>query len=108
MKAIFVQTGDAIDYTPTVDVAAGEVIVLGDLVGVAKQPIKANQLGSLAVSGVFDFEKASGAISVGALVYWDDDDDRVATTVASGNKLLGKAVRAAAAADATVRVRLSQ
>lgn len=107
VQAVFVHEGCSIDYTPAADVAAGDVIVQGDLVGVAKQPIKANQLGSLAISGVFDFAKATGAISVGALVYWDDTAN-VATTVATGNKLVGKAVRAAASADTTVRVKLSQ
>jgi predicted RecA/RadA family phage recombinase len=46
-------------------------------------------------------------LPVGTIVYWDDAAN-VATNVAAGNKQLGKVVRAAAAADATVRVRLSQ
>ena len=42
MKARYVQRGDAIDYTPMEDVAAGDVVVLsGKLVGVAKLDIKA-------------------------------------------------------------------
>ena len=48
----FVHDGDAIDYTPTADVAAGAVVVQGELVGVAKLAITANKLGSLAVKGV--------------------------------------------------------
>lgn len=107
-QATFVQDGECIDYTPVADVAAGDVVVQGDLVGVAKRDIPANTVGSLAVGGVFDFAKlAALALAVGTLVYWDDAAD-VATNVAAGNKLLGKVVRAAAAADATVRVRLSQ
>lgn len=108
--ATFIQDGDSLDYTPGADVAAGAVVVQGDLVGVAKRPIPANTLGSLAVSGVFDFPKATGAstaIGAGVNVYWNSGT-QVATTTASGNKLLGKTVRAAADADALVRVRLSQ
>ena len=108
--ATFIQDGDSLDYTPGADVAAGAVVVQGDLVGVAKRPIPANTLGSLAVSGVFDFPKATGAstaIGAGVNVYWNAGT-QVATTTASGNKLLGKTVRAAADADALVRVRLSQ
>jgi len=41
-------------------VAAGEVVVQGDLVSVAKQPIVASRFGALAVQGVFDFAKATG------------------------------------------------
>lgn len=109
-QAVFVHEGASIDYTPGADVAAGDVVVQGDLVGVAKLDIKAGRLGALAVEGVFDFAKATGvgtAIAVGALVYWNDAANQ-ATTVAAGNKQLGKSVRAAGDNDATVRVRLDQ
>ena len=36
--AQFIHDGDSIDYTPTIaDVATGDVIVQGDLVGIAKR-----------------------------------------------------------------------
>ena len=41
-QATFVQDGCAVDYTPGVAVAAGAVVVQGDLVGIAKRPIAAN------------------------------------------------------------------
>ncbi len=104
--------GQSIDYTPTAAVAAGDVIVQGDLVGVAKVDIPANSLGALAVSGVFDAAKEGGAgvtFAAGDKVYWDDTNDvAVATDGAGANKLMGKAALAAADADTTVRVRLSQ
>jgi len=102
-QAVFVHDGAAIDYTPTAD-------VLGDLVGVAKQPIPANTPGALAVEGVFDFAKATGAgtaLAVGAVVYWNDTTN-VVTTSSSGNKQVGKVVKAATDSDATARVRMSQ
>ena len=111
-QAVFMQAGDAIDYTPASDVAPGEVIVQGDLVAIAKQEIKAGTLGALAVTGVFDVAKASGAavtFSAGEAAYWDDAAKLAVTTDGAGtNKLLGKATAAAADEDATVRVRLSQ
>ena len=110
MTAVYVQDGDSIDYAPSADVAAGAVVVQGDLIGIAKRPIAANQLGALAVSGVFDITKATGtstAINAGANIYWNATT-QVATTTASGNKLLGKTIKAATDADATVRVRLMQ
>lgn len=109
-QAVFVQDGECIDYTPVADVAAGDVVVQGDLVGVAKLDIKANKLGALAVVGVFDFAKATGggsALAAGTTVYWDDAAN-VATSTSAGNKQIGKVVKAAADGDATVRVRLSQ
>jgi predicted RecA/RadA family phage recombinase len=106
----FVHDGNSIDYTPSSDVALGSVVVQGDLVGVANRLLPANTLGSLCVRGVFDFPKASGAgtaIAAGASLYWDAAN-KVATASASGNKLIGKAIQAAADGDATVRVRMSQ
>ena len=101
--ATYIQDGDAVDYSPGADVAAGAVVVQGDLVGVAKTPIAAGTLGSLATRGMFDFPKAGGgAIAAGAVLYWDATNG-VATTTASGNKRIGKAVAGAAAADTTVR-----
>lgn len=108
----FVQEGASIDHTPEPEsaVAAGDVVVQGDLVGVAKVPIAAEKLGALAVQGVFDFPKGTGsasAIAAGKKVYWDEDSE-VATEAAAGNTYLGKTILAATADDDTVRVRMSQ
>ena len=109
-QATFVHEGSTVDYTPAADVAAGEVVVQGDLVGVAKQPIAAGRLGALAVQGVFDFPKATGAgtaITAGTQLYWDAANQQ-ATATATGNKLIGKAVADAVDDDTKVRTRLSQ
>jgi len=107
-QATYVHGGCAVDYTPGTAVAAGDVVVQGDLVGVVKRPIAANELGAVEVAGVFDFAKNTGvAYSIGTILYWDDTNN-VVTTTATGNKQIGKSVRAAASADMTVRVRLSQ
>ena len=59
MDAKFIQRGDSIDFRPERDVAAGEVVTLsGKLVGIAKLDIKAGELGSLSLTGVFDMPKA--------------------------------------------------
>jgi predicted RecA/RadA family phage recombinase len=102
-KAQFIHDGEVIDYTPTADVAAGNVVVLGDLVGVTKRDIKANTLGGLATVGVFDFTKASAeVITAGSTLYWNEEDQE-ATATEGTNKLLGKAVAAAGAGTAVVR-----
>lgn len=110
--ARFVHEGKSIDYTPSSAVTAGDVVVQGDLVGVAKLDIAANALGALAVTGVFDFPKAAGTdkgIAVGTTVYWKADPGVAqADSESSTNKLIGKVVKTAADADTTVRVRLSQ
>lgn len=110
--ATFIQDGAAIDHTPGSAVAAGDVVVQGDLIGIAKRPIAANELGALSIEGIFDFPKATGvgtAIAVGAIVYWDVADSEAKEDSETGaNKQLGKVVAAAGDNDATVRVRLGQ
>lgn len=97
------QHGHTLDYTPSSAVAAGDVVVLNDLVTVAPVAIPANKLGAVAVEGVWTLPKASGAIGQGAIVYWDATAGNI-TTTASTNKRAGKAAYAAASADTTVRV----
>jgi len=106
-QADFVHDGEAIDYTPGSDVAAGQVVVQGDLVGVAKRDIPANKPGALSVEGVFDVAKQPGLpFAAGDLVFWDAAN-LYAVATSTGNKLLGKAVRAALDSAATVRARLT-
>ncbi len=110
MAARYIQDDDSVDYTPGTAVTAGDVVVQGDLVGVAKIDIAANKLGALAVEGIFDFPKSTAggsAIAAGTTVYWSAGAQQ-ATATSAGNKLLGKTTKAAADADATVRVRLFQ
>jgi predicted RecA/RadA family phage recombinase len=112
MPATFIHDGSSIDYTPGSNLSVGDVVVQGSLVGVAKTDIAANTLGALAIDGVFDFPKAAGeglTFAAGALVYWDVADGEATDDADSGtNKLIGKAVGAAADGDSSVRVRMSQ
>lgn len=108
MQAEFIQDGSAVDHTPSVDVAAGTIVIIGDLVGITKRDIKADTLGAIAVEGIFDVPKDPAqavAFTAGQKVYVDSNGEPL--TTATGNKYLGKAVTAAAAGDDLVRVRLS-
>ena len=109
MMAQFIHDGDAIDYTPASDVSAGDVVVQGELVGIAKRDIKAGELGALAMVGVFDFPKATGggtAIAIGTKLFWDEAA-REATPDSGGgaNQRIGKSIAAATDDDETVRIR---
>jgi len=105
---ISVAEGDYVDYTPGADVGAGQVVVQADLLGVTTRAISANTKGALAVAGIFKFPCANDeAIPAGTKVYWDATNE-VATATATDNTYIGKAVAAAAQADTTVLVRLSQ
>jgi hypothetical protein len=90
------------------------VVVQGTLVGIARMPIAANILGSLAVRGLFDVVKAAVAFTAGAAVYWDADGDPVggtagtgaATTTRTGNTFMGFALAVAGETAGTVRTAL--
>lgn len=107
MNARFVQTGNSIDYTPVSDVAAGAVVFVGNICGVPHADIAAGETGALGVEGVFDFvKKTDDVIAAGAVVYWNDTTF-ASDTDSGSDKVIGVAVKAAAAADSTVRVRIN-
>lgn len=106
MSAIFYQLGGAIDYTPATAVAAGDVVVIGSLVGVAKLDIPANTTGALALTGVYKVSKGTGAITAGTVLYWNKSSKQVVTS-GSDLPVFGIAVADAASGDATVLVRLN-
>jgi predicted RecA/RadA family phage recombinase len=105
---------EAVDYTPAAAVVSGQVIVQSSLVGIAKQPIAAGVLGSLAIAGVFDVDQKAEIIVAGKPVYWDADGDSVSGTAGAGavtatvadGVFMGFALQLTAATDSTVRVAL--
>ncbi len=113
----FRHEGARIDYTPTGAVDAGDVVVLGDIVGVATSDIAAGVKGALAISGVVRFPKATtsaSALGPGVKVYWNAGSE-IVTTTSGGNKVAGYTVPkegsptvAALATDATVDVALAR
>ena len=107
--ATFVHDGNSIDYTPSGNVASGDVIVQGDLIGIAKLDMTAGTLGALAVTGVFSFATDDFSDwSIGDKAYWSHLDLWVAPTDGGGAfKYLGKCVGLDTANERAL-VRLSQ
>lgn len=109
MTTKYVQPGETIDYTPTVDRASNDVVVLGILLGVVCADIPANTTGALAIEGVWDLPKKAGsAITAGAKLTWSVADTAFTTGAGTAGDTLGGAVAvaAAASADTVVRVKL--
>lgn len=105
-QATFIQDGDAIDYAAVnTSVEAGEVVIIGDLVAVAKYDIPSNTVGAVSLRGVYELAKPVEEISAGVKVYWDASEVN-ATTNAASNTLFGLAVADAALSNLTVRVLL--
>ncbi len=103
--ATFVHDGKSIDYTPVAAVAAGDVVVLGSVVLVAKLDIAAGRLGALAATGVYDVAKTAAlVVAAGDAVYWNATTAKATKTTT--DVYMGVAIAAAAAGDATVRVHL--
>ena len=92
----YVQPGDNLTLPAPYDVKAGDGVLVGNLFGVATAGAAAGEPVTIVRKGAYDLKKISAqAWAVGAKVYWNDTA-KECTTVASGNKLVGAAVNAAA------------
>ncbi len=94
----FVQNGNALDLTASAAYASGELVIEGEIVGVAVTDIASGEVGAVSVTGVYEFDKESAAtLAQGDKAYYDSstkklDDNTsnpcVGTVVAvSGNKV---------------------
>jgi len=110
MQARLVQRGHNIDYTPAANVAAGDIVVEGEFVGIAPVDIPAGTTGALATVGVFDVAKGDGvalAFAFGASVFYEKATKKLAAAAGAGIVALGKCVADSPAPATTVRVRLN-
>ena len=95
---------DTVYYTPTVAVAAGDVIVTADTTRIAHIPIAANILGALGASGGVYQVAGDAAIAADKKVYWVDASNKVSET-AGANKVFGVTVTACTGNTALCHVR---
>lgn len=112
--ADYVAEDCAVQYTTTPALAAGAVVMMNDLIGVANRPIAAGGTGSVDIDGIHSMPKASsGAINQGAIVYWNHVASQITTSADSGGqsptvyKRAGKAAATAADGSTSVRVILN-
>lgn len=62
MTTTFKQDGDIIQHTPSANVANGQVVKIGNLLGVALLAIPSGGTGPVKLTGVFAAPKVSGAV----------------------------------------------
>jgi len=99
------QEGKLIDVTLAADVASGELVIQGKMVGVAQKDGKAGEVIAIDTDGVFELPKVEDdTIAAGATVY--AKSDKTITTAASGNTKCGYATKAAGNGTAVVDVKL--
>lgn len=112
MATNYIQAGEVIDYTAGADISSGDVVAVGNLVGVAITDIANGDVGAVGIDGVWELPKVSAAvIGAGQTVNWDASagafDDNAATP-ASGDLTGGcVAVEAAGNGDTTVKVKIN-
>jgi predicted RecA/RadA family phage recombinase len=106
MATNYVQEGKTLNYTAGADITSGQFVLIGTIGAVAKTDIANGKTGAVHVCGVFSLPKASGAVTQGAKLYWDESESEV-TTTATDNTLIGVAAAAAASGDSNVHVLLN-
>jgi predicted RecA/RadA family phage recombinase len=103
----YTQPGNTLMLTAPYDVLSGGGALVGSIFGVSNYDVLTGEEGEFDVVGVFTLPKVNAqAWTQGALLYWDNTA-KLATTVASGNKLIGTAAVVAANPSATGSVRLN-
>lgn len=87
MTTTYVQPGEVIDWTNGTGsaVASGDVVAIGQILGVALVDIASTAVGSVQITGVFTVPKVSGAVILaGEALSWDVSvaafDDNAAVT----------------------------
>ena len=101
----FISTGDIVEVIAPANVASGDIVEVGKLVGIACTAALSGAKVNIQTSGVFTVKKVSAqSWTAGALVYVASGE---ATTTASTNTPLGHALAIAANPSATGVVRLS-
>lgn len=92
-----VQVGDVLDYANgETAISSGDVVAIGEMIGVAIADIAANETGAVAIKGVISVTKVgSQAWSVGDKIFWDKTNLRFTKTASSdADTLAGYAVEA--------------
>ncbi|WP_168565150.1 DUF2190 family protein [Crateriforma spongiae] len=106
--AIYVHEGVTIPIVTDVEIAAGDVVVLEKLVGVAKFGICAGARGSITLSGVFDVVKdPTTNIPAGTILYWSKISHHVIKNQYQ-HSMIGISVEDAPPSTPSVKVKLVQ
>jgi predicted RecA/RadA family phage recombinase len=102
----YIQPGDVITVAAPADVASGDLVVVGDIVGVAAYSALSGAQVEIKTSGVFELKKVSAQAwaTVGLPIYVASGE---ATSAKSTNKLIGVNVATAANPSGTGFVRLN-
>lgn len=112
MATNFVQNGDSIEFTAGADLVSGQVVVIGEQVGVCVNDVANGSTGVANMVGVFNVPKISGAvIAAGESVIWDASaaafDDNAATPATGDVSGACTAWESAGSGVTTIKVKLN-
>lgn len=101
----FIGAGNTIQHTPGSAVTAGDVILIGDKICVAKNNIAVGDVGELDTNGEFEWPiDGATAFAQGVKIFWDVADQEATEAEDTGtNKLIGYTTKSALAADVVIR-----
>lgn len=107
MAKNYIQPGEVVTVVSPADTASGDLVVIGDLAGVATHSAKAGENLEIKTKGVYELPKVSAQAwaTVGLKIYWDATN-KVTTTTATSNTLVGLNLAAAENPSDTGIVRL--
>lgn len=105
--ARYSKSGDAIDWVADADVAAGDMVQIGNFgIGFVEHAAKSGEATTLNVEDVHEADKVSGAVTLFAPLYFKASVKKLTTSSETGaNVLAGFAVKAAASGDARVLIK---
>lgn len=109
-EAIYRHPGNEMEYTATgADISAGEVIVAGGIIGIAKNDIAEDDTGILYIDGAFDVDMAAVDVEQGDQAFWDESANKVTTTEDSGTNIrMGYFLEDASSGTSKVLVKLER
>lgn len=107
MAQNYIESGDVLDWTATADTKSGDMVAIGDMVGISLGDAKTDQIVAVRMKGVFEVAKATGAITIGSKVYLDATASK-ATATETGNKFMGYAWESVTSSAPLVRVVLAK
>jgi len=107
-----IQNGETMDFTAAANLASGDVVVLGEQIGVVLNTVVSGQIGVAAMECVFELPKVAAAvIAAGESVIWDSSasafDDNAALAAAGDVSNACTAWEAKGNGDLTIRVKIN-
>lgn len=112
MTSTYVQPGATIDHVAASAISSGDVVVIGNILGVALADIASGATGSVAIEGVYDLPKVTAAvIAAGEMVMYDVStakfDDNAATPATGDVTNAAIAVEAGTSSMTKIKVKLN-